>query len=123
MAKLTIIEDDSHSISHRTSSVEFAKKDGIKYCNNCGKECLTEDICCTDCGKDKFLSEKVSSVIGGYIKLAKDKVIKRYYSKNFNSNSIIKMNEKRIIHQLMQHRNKIEIQKETVDRIYNANVI
>jgi len=121
MAKLQTVDDDSHS-TRSSSKAEFSKKDGIKYCNNCGKECLTEDICCTECGKDKFLSEKVSSVIGGYIQLAKDNVIKKYYSKNFNSNSIIKMNEKRIIHQLMQHRNKIEIRKETVDKIYNANI-
>jgi len=121
MAKLQTVDDDSHS-ARSSSKSEFSKKDGIKYCNNCGKECLTEDIYCTECGKDKFLPEKVSSVIGGYIQLAKDNVIKKYYSKTFNSNSIIKMNEKRIIHQLMQHRNKIEVRKETVDKIYNANI-
>lgn len=122
MAKLTTLEDDNRSISHRTSTVEFAKKDGIKYCNNCGKECLSEDICCANCGKDKFLSEKISNIIGGYIKLAKDDVIKKYYSKNFNSNSVIKMNEKRIIHQLLKHKDKIEVRKEIVDKIYNLNI-
>ncbi len=120
MAKLTTIEDDSRSISHQTS--EFSKKDGIKYCNNCGKECMSEDICCTECGKDKFLSERISGMLGGYIELAKNNIIKKYYYKNYNSNSIVKMNEKRIIHQLMQHRNKVDIRKETIDKIYSANI-
>ena len=123
MAKLTIIENDNHSICHRTSTVEFVEKDGIKYCNNCGRECLIENVCCPDCGKNNFLSEKISSVFSGYIKLVKKNVIKRYYCMYFNFNSVVKMNSKRMIHQLMQHKNKIEIQKEIVDKIYNANVI
>jgi len=122
MAKLQTVEDGGHSHNGNRATFKFSKKDGIKYCNNCGKECLSEDICCANCGKDKFLSEKISSMIGGYIKLAKDNVIKKYYSKNFNSNSIIKMNEKRIIHQLLKHKDKIEVRKETVDKIYNVNI-
>lgn len=119
MAKLETIENDGHC-DHHTSS-EFSKKSGIMYCATCGKECLSDDGVCA-CGKSKFLSTNISEIVGGYIELAKSDKLKTYYSKTRYSKSIIKMNEKRIIHQLLMHKNKIDIKKETIDKIYGANI-
>lgn len=120
MAKLETVEDDGH-YGHHTSS-EFSKKTGIMYCLGCGKECSSDNGVC-DCGKSKFLSTNTSEIIGGYIELAKKDKLKTYYYKTRYSKSVIKMNPKRIIHQLLMHKHKIEIKKEIVDKIYGANIL
>lgn len=122
MVQMEIIEDEGNVRSNSTNSIpEFSKKDGIKYCLSCGNECLCEDEICL-CGKNTFLNNGASEIIGGYIDLAKRDRLKSFYNKTRYSKSIIKMNEKRIIQQLMQHKNKVDIKKVIVDKIYNANV-
>lgn len=121
MVQMEIVEDETHVRSNGTSSIpEFSKKEGIKYCYNCGKECFVDSIMC--CGKSNFMAIKVSEIVGGYIELAKRDKLKIYYNKSRHTKSIIKMNEKRMIHQLMSNKDKIDIKKESVDKIYNANV-
>jgi len=123
MVQMEILDDETNVRStNSTSSVsEFSKKDGIKYCLSCGSECLCDAGTC-ECGKDTFLNNNSSELLGGYINLAKNDRLKVYYYKTRYSKSIVKMNEKRIIQQLMQHKNGVDIKKETVDKIYAANV-
>ncbi len=121
MVQMEIVEDEVNVRSNGGSSVpEFSKKDGIKYCYICGKECFSDSILC--CGKDNFVSKNVSEIIGGYIELAKNEKLKAYYYKTRYSKSIVKMNPKRMIQQLLLHKNSVDIKKETIDNIYNANI-
>ena len=123
MAKLQTVEDGGHFSSHNghnVSTMEFSKKEGVKYCYICGKECFSDSILC--CGKDNFMSKNLSEIIGGYIELAKNDSIKKYYEKNRRTKSVIKMNPKRMIHQLMLHKERIDVQKEVIDKIYGANI-
>ncbi len=120
MAKLETIENDGHYGHH--TDLEFSKKTGIMYCLSCGKECLCDDGMC-ECGKNKFLNASSSEFIGGYIELAKKDKLKAFYDKARYSKSVVKMNPKRIIHQLLMHKHKIEIKKEFVDKIYGSNII
>jgi hypothetical protein len=107
---------------NKNDSQEFQRKVGIKYCV-CGKECLdTSDVC--ECGKNVFMSfenPESSEIIGGYIDLSKKGELRSFYKRN-NKESVIKMNKKRIIQQLLLHKNKIFVKKEIIDRIYNANI-
>lgn len=122
MAKLQTLEDDSHC-GHSSTS-EFSKKSNIMYCLSCGNECLSDDGLCASCGKNIFLSKKSSEIIGGYIELAKRGRLKKYYGKTVNTKSVVKMNEKRMIHQILIHKHMIKnVKKEIVDKIYNANII
>ncbi len=123
MVQMEILDDETNVRStNGTSSVpEFSKKDGIKYCLSCGSECLCEDEIC-ECGKDAFLNTNTSELLGGYINLAKNDRLKTYYYKTRYSKSIVKMNPKRIIQQLMQHKNSVAINKEIIDKIYGANI-
>ncbi len=104
------------------STPEFSKKSGIIYCLSCGIECSFEDGKCT-CGKNVFMDTNVSGVVGGYIELANKNKMKSYYNKNRHSKSIVKMNEKRMIHQLLTLKDKINIPEKVVDKIYNMNII
>ena len=121
MVKMEILENDEHHIRNSTSSAEFSKKDGIKYCYICGKECFSDSIMC--CGKSNFMSIKISEIVGGYVELAKKDKLKTYYNKGRYTKSSIKMNLKRMIHQLLMHKDNINISKESVDKIYNSNVL
>jgi len=113
----------THKNGHAESvTQEFIKKDGIIYCLSCGKENSFEDGVCIECGKNIFLSTIISEIVGGYIELVKKGKIKDYYHKKRYSKSIIKMNSKRMIHQLLINKNKINISKEIVNKIYNANI-
>jgi len=119
MAKLETIHDNYHE--HRTvhvETIEFPKKEGIKYCLSCGSQCLSEDEICL-CGKNKFLQTDVSEIIGGYLNQA-DK-LRKWYHKHYNTTSIVKMNNKRIIYYLMIHKHKTNIDKKTIDMIYSYN--
>ncbi len=121
MAQLQIVESDRTSVS-RSDSQEFQRKVGIKYCV-CGKECLDTDNVCK-CGKEIFISfenPESNEIIGGYISLAKNGKLRSFYERN-SKQSIIKMNEKRIIQQLLLHKNKIVVRKDIIDRIYKANI-
>lgn len=117
MAKLEMVEDSGHHSEHATTT-EFPKKEGIKYCLTCGNECLSEDELCL-CGKDKFLAQDVSAIIGGYLNQV-DK-LRIYYHKHYNTSSIIKMNNKRIIYYLLTHKHKVNIDKRIVDKIYSTS--
>jgi len=121
MAKLEVINDSKHE--HRTKNdttiIEFPRKEGIKYCLTCVNECLSDDKLCS-CGKDKFLHKNASEILGGY--LSQIERLRNYYHKHYNTNSIIKMNNKRIIYYLLIHKHKISIEKKTVDMIYNVNI-
>ena len=122
MAKLEIIADSGHAHraehSEHITSTEFPKKEGIKYCLNCGSECLSDIEMCS-CGKNNFLQTDISEIIGGYIEKC-DK-LRNYYHKHYNTNSLIKMNNKRIIYYLLIHKHKINVDKKIVDKIYNSN--
>ena len=123
MAKLQTVGDGgrfSGHNDHNVSTIELSKKEGVKYCYICGKECSSDSILC--CGKNNFMMKGTSEIIGGYIELAKNDNIKKYYEKNRRSKSVIKMNPKRMIHQLLLHKEKLDVKKETVDKIYIANV-
>lgn len=121
--KMNAEEPHVHHVNGNTGTKpEFSKKDGIMYCLSCGGECLCDDGKCISCGKSKFLNSDTSEILGGYIDLAKKNRLKEYYYKTRYSKSIVKMNEKRIIQQLMQNKDKVDIKKEIVDKIYGANI-
>lgn len=89
----------------------------IKYCLNCGRECtFTDEIC--ECNKKEFLSKKTSNIIKKYIEISNLKNLRSYY----NTKSKIKMNEKRMIQQLLLQKDKIFVEKSVIDKIYNMNV-
>ena len=92
------------------------------YCLDCGNECSSEDGKCV-CENNKFLSIQTSEIVGGYINLAIDDRLKSHYKKYFKPDSTIRMNNKRIIFTLLIHKYKVKIEKETVDKIYNANIV
>ncbi len=124
MVQMEILENEVNvrSGSNGGSTIpEFSKKDGIKYCLSCGSECLCDAGTC-ECGKDTFLNNNASELLGGYINLAKNDRLKAYYYKTRYSKSIVKMNSKRIIQQLMQHKNSVVINKEIIDKIYGVNI-
>lgn len=118
MAKLETVDSSYERHSEHVTTIEFPKKEGIKYCLSCGNECLSESDMCL-CGKDKFLAQDASAIIGGYINQV-DK-LRIWYHKHYNTNSIIKMNNKRIIYYLLTHKHKINIDKKIVDKIYNTS--
>ena len=118
MAKLEMVDSGHEHHSEHVTTIEFPKKEGIKYCLTCGNECLMEDESCS-CGKNNFLQTDTSAIIGGYINQL-DK-LRNYYHKHYNTNSIIKMNNKRIIYYLLIHKHKINIDKKIVDLIYKIN--
>lgn len=124
MAQLqTITKNHGHSVGNVTS--EFSTKIGVKYCRNCGEECsIGNDVC--KCGKKNFLGniddKNVNEIIGGYISLAKNGMLKSFFDKS-RKNSNVKMNKKRMIQQLLWHRNRIVLDKEVIDKIYNKNAI
>ncbi len=123
MARLQILENNDVSVSKKVFP-QFTKKDGVKYCVSCGKECLSIDVVCK-CGKKDFLlngNSEVNEIMGGYITLTKNGDLKNLYYINKNKESIVKMNEKVIIQQLLLHRNKIDIDKKIIDKIYNTNL-
>lgn len=103
---------------------EFVMRNGIIYCLSCGKENVCENGVCANekCNKNLFLETNSSGIIGGYIELAKKGKLKDYYYKSRYSESIVRMNDKRIIEQLTRHKHGITVQKEVVDKIYNANI-
>ncbi len=121
MVQMEIVEDKISVRSNGTSSIpEFSKKEEIKYCYICGKECFSDSILC--CGKGNFMAKEVSEIVGGYIELAKNDKLKAYYYKTRYSKSIVKMNPKRMIHQMLIHKNNVNINKDIVDKIYSANI-
>lgn len=125
MAKLQKIVGEHRSHSNGNSTTEFSKKSGIIYCLSCGKECSCESSICINekCGKSNFLTTNISEIVGGYIELAKKDKLKTYYhSKSRYSKSLVRMNNKRMIHHLITHSQKINIKKEIIDKIYNANI-
>ncbi len=105
-----------------SSTPEFSRKSDVIYCLVCGTENLSEQGTCINCGKNLFLNKNASEIIGGYIELAKKNRLKSYYNKSRYTKSIVKMNPKRMIHQLISNKDKIDIKKETVDKIYGANI-
>lgn len=117
MAKLQMLEND---IVPSIKNVEFTRKMGVKYCTNCGKETSNENFIC-NCGKNTFIENKsLNEIIGGYINLAKDGKLKTLYHKN-RGQSIVNMNEKRIIQYFLLHKHELSLDKEIIDRIYNVN--
>ena len=109
--------------SNYSKHTEFNKKDGIKYCEKCGKECIEAALSCEVCNNENFLSTGISETIGGFIELSKNGNLRKYYQRTMNINSSIKMNNKRLIHQLIAHKNSnLKFNKELIDKIYNSNV-
>ena len=108
--------------SNQNDQIDFKKKDGIKYCSKCGKGHLDEILKC-ECLNEDFIPKGISEVIGGYLELSKNNNLRNYYLNIMSIKSSIKMNNKRIIHQLLIHKNPGSgIHKEMIDKIYNANI-
>ncbi len=121
MAQLQILEGKC-TCTNKNSGQEFQRKDGIKFCV-CGKECSDTDSVC-ECGKEEFIfgrDSDINGIVGSYIELAKNGRLKDFYHKNINKGSIVKMNNKRIIQQLLVNRHRIIIPKEIIDKIYKVN--
>ncbi len=125
MVSIRTVKPDvsSHKQKNGSSATpEYSKKDGIMYCLSCGKENSHEVGVCLECGKNRFLLTSISEMIGGYIELAKEGRIKIYYNKRRFTKSIVRMNPKRMIHQLLMNKDKMNVSKEIIDKIYNANI-
>lgn len=113
-------------INYQTT--KFVRRVNIKYCCICGNEINITDNCqiCSDNNKyNKYLSGYVSEIIGGYIELSNRKMLKKYYDRVTRNKSKVKMNDKRIIFQLLLHKDKLvkkENEKkiqELINKIYN----
>lgn len=121
---VNILHNELNNELHSESS-GYQRKVGIKYCTSCGKECNIDDVLCTVCKNETFVPTKISEIIGGYIEITKcgNCDLRKYYSKIMGIKSSIKINNKRIIEQLLFHKSSIHnINKELIDKIYNANI-
>lgn len=81
----------------RSESI-FHKVDGAVFCKGCGKRYNESEINghCVGCGNVGFLKGDFASVLGGYIKLLKDKKLKDYFNMH-HKKAGAKMNSRRMI--------------------------
>lgn len=140
LIEVEIIDDDTNKRYERRSNLKFLnpdeirnwcetgflRKSGIIYCKECGKENLKDSVSygrgCIVCGESDFIDEYTSGVVSGYLELARKKNLGKYYNKIMKKRgSNIKMNEKRMMHHLLLHKDRLDIDKDIVDKIYRKN--
>ncbi len=96
----------------KESCLSVQRISGVIYCMGCGVEYKEIEIkkICPICGKDEFLSGDFAARLAGYKELDKGGYLKKYYylrrvstikRRSSIKKSIVKMNNKRILIQLL----------------------
>lgn len=90
--------------------------DNVKYCKGCGKEWkLDKDICCKG---SEWFDESFNSAMKKYVELYKSDELRNYYDKTMKSKpGGPRMNKKRMIFRLMNHKDKLEVDEKTIGKI------
>lgn len=87
----------------RSSGAGFHLVEGIIFCESCGKSYKEKDVNgkCFLCNDENFISGIFAATLAGYLELDRKGVIKKYYSTKYRKDSIVKMNNTRIIIRLL----------------------
>ncbi len=81
----------------------FQKIDGMVYCQNCGKDFRENEVNgnCPICKGEEFIGGDFAALLGGYLRLNKLGLLKKYYDNRFKKKSAVRMNDRRIVIQLL----------------------
>lgn len=74
------------------------------FCKKCGKQYENLEVngfSCPECGRSEFIKGEFASALGGYLKLDRDGLLKKYYETRHRKPSIIRMNNRRILISLL----------------------
>lgn len=100
-------------------------KDTI-YCKVCGKESIEESCFRCSCGSTDYITGELSYSLYKYLMLKRNGNLRQYYIERCNRDSIVKMNSKRIIYQLLIKDGFIKANdgyiEEVIGRIVNKNL-
>lgn len=96
------------------NKLDNLKGDTVKYCKGCGKEWgLDKEICCIE----GWYSPEFNSIMKKYAELYKIGEIGNHYDKVMKNKGGARMNKKRMIHYLLNHKNNIDINEKEVGKI------
>lgn len=107
---------------HNGRSKDFRRVVDIKFCKGCGL-INKKDIEICLCGSRLFLNGEVSEMLGGYLELGRNSLLRGYFlKKQGRKKGIGGMNQKRMIVWLLVHWDEIIKwdDNETIDVIYKA---
>lgn len=115
---------DSMEIRTRAKSVNgFHKVDGVVFCKTCGSQFNKSDLNgsgCPVCENVDFITGDFASTLAGYIKLDKAGTLKKYYNEAVNRKfSAVKMNNKRIIYQLLIRDRFVKYTDKEMEKVIN----
>ncbi len=90
--------------------------DIVRYCKGCGKEWdLSNDILCCKAG---WFGEDFNKSMKKYVELYKSGELRNYYDKTMKSKSGgPRMNKKRMVFHLMNHKDKIVVDEKDIGKI------
>lgn len=96
------------------NKLDNLKNGTVKYCKGCGTEWdLDKELCC----KDGWLSPEFNSAMKRYVELYKIGELSNHYDKAMKNKGGARMNKKRMIHYLLNHKDKIIVDEKIVNKI------
>ena len=97
----------------------FHKIEGFVFCPDCGNQLEENKINgnCTTCGCKDLIRGDLASTIAGYLKLDKEGLLKRYYNSRRHNKSAVRMNNKRVIHNLLIRDGLISVDDKNAEEI------
>ena len=103
------------------TDIKLHEFDNVSFCKKCGYQIVGDKIesinICPICMSDEFVTGQIASRLAGYLKLDKEGLIKKYYDKVTGRKfSSVKMNNKRIVFQLLVRDELVEYDDKDMEK-------